>query len=584
MTGRIPKPFISDLLERVDIIDVIQQRLPLKKKGANHTACCPFHHEKSPSFSVNQHKQFYHCFGCGVSGDAIAFLMEFERLSFVEAVEQLAQSAGLEVPYEEGFKPKDAQLQADIFQLMEKIATFYQQQATRSTLAQDYLKSRGLSADVIKTYQLGYAPEGWHHIESACGGNSAHRSLLIDAGMLIKKDQGQPYDRFRHRIMFPIRNRRGNVIGFGGRSLGDETPKYLNSPDTPLFHKGHELYGLFEAQKAIREAQKIIVVEGYMDAIALAQFDIPYVVATLGTAATPEHIKLLLRYAEHIIFCFDGDTAGRKAAWRALENALTFVHENVKIHFCFLPDNEDPDSYLRRFGKEKFLACTQAAISLSEFFIQHLTADVDLSSIEGKNQLSQTAKPLLHKLRPGIYQQLLLKQLAAILRMDEYAFSQLVGIALPTSNKPKRFQSLAPQTQTATSPMRLAISLLVQHPELAHQIENPQTFANLPISGKELFVEMIELIKSSPHINTAMVLQHFNEHPQAQALKKLATRELFHVENGLTQEFIDIVNSLLKTFREQEIEQLLSKANATGLSQDDRVRLQALIREQHHKV
>lgn len=577
MSGMISKTFISGLLERCDIVDVIGQRVPLKKKGANHMACCPFHNEKSPSFSVNQNKQFYHCFGCGVSGDAIAFLMEFERLSFVEAIEQLAKSVGIEVIYEKGSKPKEIQYQADIFQLMEKIAKFYQQAVMQSRLAQDYLSNRGLSQDIIALYQIGYAPEGWRHVESICGKNSTNQKLLIEIGMLIQKDQGQPYDRFRHRIMFPIRNRRGQIVGFGGRSLGDENPKYLNSPESSIYHKGQELYGLFEAQNAIRDAQKIIVVEGYMDAIALAQFGIPYVAATLGTAATSEHLKLLLRYAPHIIFCFDGDNAGRKAAWRALENALAFVHEGIKIQFCFLPDNEDPDSYLHHFGQKSFVALVEKAIPLSEFLFSHLTEKLDLSTIEGKNELTQKVKPLLQKMTKGVFQQLLMKQLAAIVRMDESAIANLVGISLPLLTKSKPHKAVVAQDQPAATPMRSAMTLLLQYPELIKYIDNIEDFTKLSIPGKELFLDMLELIKSRPNINTAAILQHFSEHPQCNALKKLATRELFYVENGLIQEFIDSINRLKKTLDEQEVEQLLRKAKMTGLSSSERERLQLLI-------
>lgn len=583
MSGLIPKSFISNLLERVDIVDVINQRLTLKKKGTNHSACCPFHNEKTPSFSVNQKKQFYHCFGCGVSGDVIAFLMEFDRLSFVEAVEQLAKSVGLEVPYEAGNRPQELQTKADIFQLMEKIAAYYQTQLAKTAIAQSYLQQRGLSLEIIKKYQIGYAPQSWHQVEAVGGNHPSHSQLLIDAGMLIPKDNGQAYDRFRHRIMFPIRNRRGNIIGFGGRSLGDENPKYLNSPETTLFHKGHELYGLFEAQTAIRDAKQIIVVEGYMDTVALSQYDIPYVVATLGTAATPEHVKLLLKYAEHIIFCFDGDNAGRKAAWRALENSLAFVHENVKITFCFLPDNEDPDSFLHRFGREKFLALTETALTLSEFLIQHLAVGIDLGTVDGKNQLAQQAKPLIQKLKPGVYQQLLVQQLAKIIRMEEQTLNQIMGLSRDNPPTGKYKKNISTQTQAAPSLMRMVITLLLQYPELAAQVPNPQDFAKLNLPGKELFIEMVEFAKARPNINTAGILQHFNEHPQGHTLKKLATRELFHVENGLSQEFLDILTRLQKNCREDEMEQLLGKASLTGLTPDDRIRLQALISE-HHKV
>lgn len=581
MAGLIPKSFISNLLERVDIVDIINDRVPLKKKGNNHSACCPFHNEKSPSFSVSHTKQFYHCFGCGVSGDAITFLMEFDRLSFVEAIEQLAKTAGVEVPYEKGMRPQETKQKDDIFQLMDKIANYYQAQLAKNSEAQNYLAKRGLSPDIIKKYQIGFSPDAWRQIESVCGGSPANRPLLFEAGMLIKKDQGHPYDRFRNRIMFPIRNRRGQIIGFGGRSLGDDNPKYLNSPETSIFHKGNELYGLHESQKDIRDAKTIIIVEGYMDVIALALFDIPYAVATLGTAATPEHIKRLLRYAERLVFCFDGDNAGRKAAWRALENALPFAHEGMNLHFAFLPEGEDPDSFLHQHGKDRLLNLTHSALSLSEFFIQQLTSDVDLATIEGKSQLSQRAKPLLHKLKPGVFQQLLAKQLANIINMNEHEFCQSLEIAM-TNPQPARAQKNRPvQTNQSFSPIRMAITLLLQHPELAQEIKDLNKLKTIHLPGIDLLLSMLDLALTRPNINTAAMLQALADHPQAVALKKLAHRELFHVENGLKQEFVDIVNRLLQNSQESEIEQLLSKANISGLSDQERQRLQTLIIQKH---
>jgi DNA primase len=581
MAGLIPKSFISNLLERIDIVDVINERIALKKKGSNHSACCPFHNEKSPSFSVSHSKQFYHCFGCGVSGDAIAFLMEFDRLSFIEAVEQLAKAAGLEVPYEKGMRPQETKQKDDIFQLMEKIAHYYQNQLAKNPAAKNYLTRRGLSENIIKKYQIGFSADAWHQVESACGGSPANRPLLFEAGMLIKRDQDQPYDRFRNRIMFPIRNRRGQIIGFGGRSLGDDNPKYLNSPETSIFHKGNELYGLFESQKEIRDAKTIIIVEGYMDVIALAQFEIPYAVATLGTAATPEHVKCLLRYAEHLIFCFDGDNAGRKAAWRALENALPFAHEGMKIHFAFLPDGEDPDSFLHQYGKNKLLELTHTALSLSEVIIQHLTSDINLTTIEGKSRLSKLAKALLHKLKPGIFQQLLVKQLASIINMNEYEFAQNMDI-VTVSPQLTRTQRPNPQSDNQSlSPMRLAITLLLHRPELAKEVKELDKLKNIQMPGIDLLINMLDLALHRPHINTAAMLQTLEDHPQAAALKKLAQRELFHTENGLKQEFVDIVNRLLQHSQESKIEQLLSKANISGLSDEERQRLQTLIMQKH---
>jgi len=364
MAGRIPQQFIDDLLNRVDIVEIIDSRVPLKKKGKEYSACCPFHNEKTPSFTVSQNKQFYHCFGCKANGSAIGFLMEYEHLSFPDAIEELARSQGIDVPYEGGQRPdpEAKKAQTDLYDLMQEADQFYQKQLRQHALSEqavNYLKERGLSGEVAKIFGIGFAPDGWDNLLKALGTTPEHEKALVTAGMLIQKDNGKCYDRFRDRIMFPIRDRRGRCIAFGGRILPKEQPndkdaKYLNSPETPLFHKGRELYGLYEARQALRDIPRLMVVEGYMDVVALAQFEVRYAVATLGTATTPDHLQRLFQLTSEVVFCFDGDRAGKEAAWRALQTCLPEMRDGRETRFMFLPDGEDPDSYIRKIGKEAF--------------------------------------------------------------------------------------------------------------------------------------------------------------------------------------------------------------------------------------
>ncbi|MCK5810821.1 MAG: DNA primase, partial [Cocleimonas sp.] len=384
MAGRIPQDFIDGLLTRVDLVDIINARVPLKKKGSNYVACCPFHNEKTPSFSVSQPKQFYHCFGCGVGGSAITFLMEYDHMDFVESIEALASQLGLDVPREGNNQTPRKRINKDLYELMQDACDYYQHQLTTSILAKDYLHNRGLSAEISARFKLGYALSGWDNTLKHLSPSYSQKQI-IHAGLVIEKDNGGGYDRYRDRIMFPIRNRKGQVIGFGGRVMGDEKPKYINSPETELFHKGSELYGFYEARDATRKLARIIVVEGYMDVIALAQYDISYAVATLGTATTQQHIQLLFRSVPEIIFCFDGDRAGKEAAWRALNNALSLVVDGKEIRFLFLPDGEDPDSLVRKIGKEKFESSyTEDALALTDYLLQHLQQAFNISSREGK--------------------------------------------------------------------------------------------------------------------------------------------------------------------------------------------------------
>ncbi|MEE9141236.1 MAG: DNA primase, partial [Gammaproteobacteria bacterium] len=410
MSGRIPKHFIDDLITRTDIVEVINARVPLKKAGREYKACCPFHEEKTPSFTVSPDKQFYHCFGCGAHGTAIGFLMDFEHLDFVESVESLAGSLGIEVPREAS--PTPQKREPDLYETTERAANFYREQLKGNDDAISYLKNRGLTGKIAAEFSIGFALESWDALSEKLGKTPEDSKRLLATGLASRRSDGSLYDRFRNRIIFPIRDARGRVIGFGGRVIGDDEPKYLNSPETPLFHKGRELYGLFEARKNLRDIERLIVVEGYMDVVGLANKGIRNVVATLGTATTTEHIRRLFRVTEEIVFCFDGDRAGRAAAWRALETALPEMREGRDVRFLFVPEGQDPDSLVREQGAAAFEARLPGAMPLSDFLLNHLEEEIDLSSLEGRARLAERAKPLLRKIPTGVYQQLLTERLA----------------------------------------------------------------------------------------------------------------------------------------------------------------------------
>ncbi len=438
MAGSIPQSFIDDLIERVDIVDVIDSRVKLKKAGKNYSACCPFHDEKTPSFTVSPDKQFFYCFGCGASGNSVGFVMDYERLSFPEAIESLAKVAGVEVPREVNKDPKkraydEAQEQArkTLYSLMEKSNEFYQQQLREHPSKQTpihYLKNRGLSGQIAKDFGIGYAPSGWDNLTKALATSNQYQDLLLQGGMLIhNEEKDRLYDRFRERIMFPIRDSRGRVIGFGGRVLGDEKPKYLNSPETPIFHKGKELYGLYEARQAYRQLPRLLVVEGYMDVVALAQYDIRYGVATLGTACGEEHLTRAFKYTNEVVFCFDGDEAGRKAARRAMENALPAMEDGRQIKFLYLPEGEDPDTLVRQLGKDKFTHLIESASPLENFLFDELGQHFNTQTMEGRARLCKIAAPMLNELPRGVYRELMFNQLANRTQLSMDALMNLLN-------------------------------------------------------------------------------------------------------------------------------------------------------------
>lgn len=422
----IPESFIQELLNRVDVVEVVDRKVQLKKAGANFVACCPFHKEKTPSFSVSPSKQFYHCFGCGAHGSAISFLIEYDGMTFVEAVNELANTAGLKVPNEQNVGTKEVKNNQKLEQVMQSTNIFFQKQLRQSNKAIAYLKERGLTGQIAKEFAIGYAPEGWSNLEKNL--TNYDTEDLIKAGLIQKNEQGKFYDRFRDRIMFPIINEKGVVIGFGGRVINPEdTPKYYNSPETPLFQKSFELYGLINARKAIRTANYVLVVEGYMDVAALAQHDIRNVVATLGTATTQFHIKKLMRYTQEIVFCFDGDQAGKEAAWRALNNALEALNDNLNLKFLFLPDNHDPDSYVRENSKEAFTKMVDAALPFSEYLIKYLTEKNNLASQEKKVKFLNEVEPILKKINASKLKLLIRKKIAALLDLDTADMNQIFG-------------------------------------------------------------------------------------------------------------------------------------------------------------
>lgn len=482
MAGLIPQNFIDELLDRIDIVEVVDQRVKLKRTGKNYSACCPFHDEKTPSFTVSPDKQFYYCFGCGASGNSVGFLMDYERLSFPEAVEQLAHLAGLEIPRETQSSTERAQAQAKktLYSLLEQTGDYFQEQLRISPArshAVEYLKRRGLDGRIAKEYGIGFAPPGWDNLLKALGQTPESQQRLIEGGLLIHHpEENKLYDRFRHRIMFPIRDSRGRIIGFGGRVLGDDKPKYLNSPETPVFHKGQELYGLYEARMAYRDLPRLLVVEGYMDVVSLAQFGIRYGVATLGTACGEEHLVRAFRHTREVVFCFDGDRAGRQAAQRALLNALPTMEDGRQIKFLFLPEGEDPDTLVRQVGAEKFTRMVDMAVPLEDYLFDAVSEDINLSSLEGRARLSKRAAPLIHKLPRGVFRELMFDNLAARTGLSRQMLQELVTepvtLAAPAEAAP---------TESAHKAQRTAPPQLQPHPpaEIEPQTDDYDSYAAL---------------------------------------------------------------------------------------------------------
>ncbi len=586
MAGRIPQHFIDDLLNRADIIDVVGARVQLKKAGREFTACCPFHHEKTPSFTVSPNKQFYHCFGCGAHGNAIGFLMEHDNLPFVEAVEELARLAGVEVPREQGhFDTDERDKHQPLYNIQTRAAKFFQDQLRTHPAAPkavEYLKNRGLTGEIARDFGLGYAPPGWDNLLSLLGTDDAQRNSLFEAGLTIQKDEGGYYDRFRDRIMFPIHDKRGRVIAFGGRVLGDEKPKYLNSPETPIFHKGRELYGLYQARQHERKLERLLVVEGYMDVVALAQFGIRNAVATLGTATTREHLEQIFRIVPEVIFCFDGDEAGGRAAWRALENALPVMKEGREARFLFLPQGDDPDSLVRREGADSFRQRTQEATPFSQFFFDHFAAQFDLHSAEGQGRLASAAKPLLQQLPEGLYRDMMLSRLSEQTGLPAQRIARFVGDSTQQPATPAKTPTRPRREPTSDRrPIRRLIALLLAEPALARQLENLESLRENEERGIDILLELLEVLRDNPHLNTAAaILERFRGHYAESHLWQLAQQPLDIPETGRADEFQGLLRLLLRQQRERRLEFLQDKLATQGqLESHELNEWQTLLRE-----
>jgi DNA primase len=579
MAGKIPAHFIDELLDRTDIVDLINGRVPLKKAGRDYQACCPFHDEKTPSFTVSREKQFYHCFGCGAHGTAIGFLMEYDNMGFVDAIEELAQMQGLEVP-REGGQSSGPDLRP-LYQSLEESAQFYAQQLRKHPQAQqavDYLKGRGLSGEIAAEFGVGFAPPGWDNLIKQLGQNEEGLKQLRLTGMISEPD-GKCYDRFRNRIMFPIRDRRGRTIAFGGRVLSkDDSPKYLNSPETPVFHKGRELYGLYEAQKALRKIEQLLVVEGYMDVVALAQFGIRYGVATLGTATTGEHLEQLFRVTHKVIFCFDGDRAGSEAGWKALKTALPLIRDGREVKFLFLPEGEDPDTMIRQEGTEAFSQRIDSATPLSKFMFDRLSSEIDTTEPGGRARLAELAKPLISSIPKGVYRDILQQQLNEIVGLDTSYMMETNEQATP-----KRAASPPSRDHRPMPMVRRAITMLIQHPNLGSLEELPSNWQKIDSAGTNLLRKLLELVQNHPNLKTAQLIERWRGTEEHRHLAKLSAVELLIPEQGVEAEFRDTLSSLEQQINTSELDRLLEKAKTTGLEDKEKNRLNQLLSENIEK-
>jgi DNA primase len=608
MAGRIPQAFIDELIARADIVEIIGSRVPLKRAGREYKACCPFHDEKTASFWVSPDKQFYHCFGCGAHGTALGFLMEYDRLPFPEAVEDLAGRLGLSVPRESSGAPGSSpgggaaagpDDTAPLYDLLAKVADFYCSLLQRSERARAYAAQRGLTPATIEQFRIGYASDSWNDVLRRFGASDQDRRALLAAGLIIERDRGGDaagssggggsdayYDRFRDRLMFPIRDTRGRVIAFGGRVLGSGEPKYLNSPETALFHKGKELYGLYETRLARRPLKRLLLVEGYMDVVRLHQAGVTDAVATLGTATTAEHLHRAFRLVSEVAFCFDGDRAGRAAAWRALQQALPEARAGRELRFLFLPDGEDPDSLVGREGGERFAARLDTALPLSEYLVAQLGEQADVSHADGKAHFVALAKPLLEKITPGVYRELLLDRVAAAIglpteRLQQWLASPEIPGAAPTGAARLAARSTpAPARQFGRgSLVTQAITLLLHFPAAAVAVDQPQRLqlSRLSQPGVAVLLALLEQLSASPAATMAQTLERWRDRPEYRRLSELAASEpLVPDQSAAGQELSHAVTRLLDVELRRRLEVLIEKARAQALDESEKLELQAL--------
>ena len=592
MAGRIPQSFIDELIARTDIVDVVGSRVQLKKAGREYKACCPFHGEKTPSFTVSPDKQFYHCFGCGAHGTALGFLMDHDRLGFVEAVEELAARASMEIPREAGQATGGPD--RELYDLTAAVAQFYRDELQGDARAREYLQRRGLTGETCARFLIGYAPNSWNAVLRKFGTTAAGRERLHAVGLIIeregpKRGDDNHYDRFRDRVMYPIRDARGRVIGFGGRVLDQGEPKYLNSPETPLFHKGRELYGFYEARQSRADLKRLLVVEGYMDTVRLHQAGITYAVATLGTATTQEHLTRLFRVGNEIVFSFDGDRAGRAAAWRALENALPQAKDGRQLRFLFLPEGHDPDSLVGQEGPEAFERRLADALPLSEYLVQHLESEVDLEHVDGRARLAELARPLIARVPAGVYRELLIDRLAQSVRMPGARLAALLKLDAAGDardrepSEPSTVDSRMPG-RTAVSPgrrnlVRQAVGLVLHHPHTAGTVSDPQALADVERPGIPLLIELLEVARAEPKITLAGLLEKWRDRPEGGHLAKLAVSELPELSGEqATIELQQAVNKLLSEGSPaRRRDALLAKAKGAGLTGEEKLELQRLL-------
>ncbi|WP_289170176.1 DNA primase [uncultured Pseudoalteromonas sp.] len=575
MAGKIPRNFIDDLLARTDIVELIDSKVGLKKAGKDYQACCPFHNEKSPSFTVSQDKQFYHCFGCGANGNAISFVMEYDKLEFVDAIEELASLLNLDVPREKGSSSAPertaAQKRSD-YDLMLHTARFYQHQLkhhSNSAAVIDYVKGRGLSGETVKKFMIGYAPSEWEALCQQLGRTKEQKEQLVELKLASEKTPGRQFDFFRDRLMFPIRDKRGRVIAFGGRVMqADQGPKYLNSPETRIFHKGFELYGLYEAKQPHKKLEHVLIVEGYMDVVALAEQGIEYAVAALGTATTSEHMHTLFRTTDKVICCYDGDRAGRDAAWRALENALPYLNDGKALHFVFLPDGEDPDSLVQQEGKTQFEQRLSQADDFTKVLFNKLSQEVDLTLDSGKAKLLSAALPLIEKIPSEFYQENILEQLGRLIgRTREQLNSRL--------KTPK--QQHAVERKFKITPMRQAIGILIQHPQLAKSVPHLPELAQMNIAGIGLLLRLQERALQKDNANTAVLLESFRDSEDYEPLVKLATWQHQISDERLETVFQNTFKFIEDQCLNYRLETLLIKDKTQGLSSDEKLECHLLM-------
>jgi DNA primase len=542
--GRIPQTFIDELIARADIAEIIGARVPLKKSGREYKACCPFHGEKTPSFWVSPEKQFYHCFGCGAHGTVLGFLMNYDRLSFPEAIEDLAARLGLEVPREGGDAGGPRRVDDEAYDLMGRVARFYMEQLNRDERAKQYVEKRGLTQETLERFSIGYAPNSWNEVLHRFGGTDATRRQLSELGLIIERERGQVrdgdrhYDRFRDRVMFPIRDARGRVIAFGGRIIDQGEPKYLNSPETALFHKGRELYGLHETRQARVSLKRLLIVEGYMDVVRLHQSGIQYAVATLGTATTPEHLKRVFRLVSEVVFAFDGDRAGRAAAWRALQHALPEAREGREMRFLFLPEGHDPDSLVGEEGRDRFEARLAGALPLSEYFVRSLSEQTDLSHADGRARFAEAARPLLAKVPPGVYHELLLGRVAEAIKLPAARLEELWNAGAKSSagapdqvpasaSRPRRTGARTGTSSGRGSLVRQAVDRLLRFPAIAASVstEERTELDRVEEPGIELLRELLDNLRAQPAQSSGQVIQRWADRPEQDSLVKLLQKE-----------------------------------------------------------